>query len=184
MIVSVRNAVRRDEGKLQVEANILMKRVTGLLAVAAVLALLASPALAQTPTPNEINAVARELWCPLCSGVRLDNCDLQACIQMREVIAEKLMAGESKEQIKAYFVQQYGDVVLGQPSKEGFNLIAWVFPVLAAVVGLGWMVYLITIWRRRRPVAQIPANSPATSGTTGDDYLARVEQELKQQIDE
>lgn len=134
----------------------MMKRAAALcvmsIVMAVVLALLASPALAQTPTPNEINAIARDLWCPLCNGVRLDNCELQACIQMREVIAEKLTAGESKEQIKAYFVQQYGDVVLGQPSREGFNLIAWIFPVLAAVVGLGWVAYLISTWRRRGPV--------------------------------
>ncbi len=137
--------------------------------------------LAQTPTPNEINEVARDLWCPLCNGVRLDNCDLQACIQMREVISEKLMAGESKEQIKAYFVTQYGDVVLGQPSREGFNLVAWVFPILAAVVGLGWLVYLVMVWRKRQvaPAAGGPAGAPPAP-VSDDDYLKRVERDLEQ----
>lgn len=137
--------------------------------------------LAQTPTPNEINEVARDLWCPLCNGVRLDNCDLQACIQMREVISEKLMAGESKEQIKAYFVTQYGDVVLGQPSREGFNLVAWVFPILAAVVGLGWLVYLVMVWRKRQvaPAASGPAGAPPAP-VSDDDYLKRVERDLEQ----
>lgn len=161
-----------------------MKHAVKLFAVVAVLALLALPALAQTPTPNEINAVARQLWCPLCNGVRLDNCDLQACIQMREVIAEKLIAGESTEQIKAYFVTQYGDVVLGQPSTEGFNLIAWVFPVLAAVVGLGWMAYLVYTWRQRKPVTQAPSPVSGTQQAASDEYLARVEQELEQQIND
>lgn len=144
--------------------------------VTALLAITALPASAQTPTPNEINAVARELWCPLCNGVRLDNCELQACVQMREVIAEKLMAGETKDQIKAYFVQQYGDVVLGQPSAEGFNLVVWIFPILAAVVGLGWVGYLIYTWQQRRPAPQPVASSPTTPD---DDYLKRVEQELQ-----
>ncbi len=142
-----------------------------------------SVGLAQTPTPNEINEVARDLWCPLCNGVRLDNCDLQACIQMREVISEKLMAGESKEQIKAYFVTQYGDVVLGQPSREGFNLVAWVFPILAAVVGLGWLVYLVMAWRKRQPApvaASTPAASESQPASEDDDYLKRVERDLKQ----
>lgn len=159
-----------------------MKQTTWVLIVAlAAVLLVVTPASAQTPTPNEINAVARELWCPLCNGVRLDNCDLQACIQMREVIAEKLMAGESTEQIKAYFVEQYGDVVLGAPSRTGFNLIVWLFPVLAAVVGLGWMAYLVAMWRRRQPARQ-PAPAAAASGpaVSDDDYLKRVEQELKQ----
>ncbi len=138
--------------------------------------------LAQTPTPNEINEVARDLWCPLCNGVRLDNCDLQACIQMREVISEKLMAGESKEQIKAYFVTQYGDVVLGQPSREGFNLVAWAFPILAAVVGLGWLAYLVTTWRKRQAasVRSVPTTSVPPSTSEDDDYLKRVERDLKQ----
>ncbi len=90
--------------------------------------------LAQTPTPNEINDIAKDLWCPLCNGVRLDNCELQACIQMKEVIAQKLAAGESREQIKAYFVQQYGDVVLGAPAAQGFNRLVWILPVLAAAL--------------------------------------------------
>lgn len=145
-----------------------------------VLALLALPVMAQTPTPNEINVVARELWCPLCNGVRLDNCELQACIQMREVIAQKLMAGESKEQIKAYFVEQYGDVVLGAPSRSGFNLIVWLFPGLAVVVGLGWMAYLVQAWRRREPGRPPATAAPSASQAAGDDYLKRVEQELKQ----
>lgn len=153
--------------------NRLIYRFIGVIAL---LAILAVPVSAQTPTPNEINAVARELWCPLCNGVRLDNCELQACAQMREVIAEKLMAGETKEQIKAYFVQQYGDVVLGQPSAEGFNLIVWIFPILAAVVGLGWVSYLIYTWQQRRPAPQPVATNPTAPE---DDYLKQVEQELK-----
>jgi len=84
-----------------------MKRVFWMTLVVLTLAALGSvPALAQEPTPNEINAVAKELWCPLCNGVRLDNCELQACVRMREVIAQQLVAGESKEEIKAYFTQQ------------------------------------------------------------------------------
>lgn len=158
-----------------------MRRLIWLLLA---LALLAGPgivpAAAQAPTPNEINAVAKELWCPLCNGVRLDNCELQACVQMKEVIAQKLAAGEDTEQIKAYFVQQYGDVVLGAPSREGFNLVAWLFPILAAVVGVAWLAYLIVAWRRRRPAAQAaPSTADRAQAAGDDDYLRRVDQELR-----
>lgn len=162
-----------------------MKKLLWIGALVMVLSLAAQPALAQQPTPtlNEINEIARDLWCPLCNGVRLDNCELQACIQMREVIAQKMMAGESKAQIKAYFVEQYGDVVLGQPSREGFNLIAWIFPILAALVGVGWVVYLVATWRKKRPApAPAPGGQPAAPQRAGadDDYAQRVERELKQ----
>jgi cytochrome c-type biogenesis protein CcmH len=143
----------------------------------------------QTPTPNQINEVARELWCPLCNGVRLDNCDLQACIQMKEVINEKLTAGESAADIRAYFVQQYGDVVLGQPPREGFNLIAWIFPILAAVVGIGWVTYLVLAWRKRQPspvpaaASTIDPKRPRKPGEEADDYMQRVEKELRKTND-
>jgi len=151
-----------------------------LLIFTAVIALAVLPAAAQTPTPNQVDAVAKELWCPLCNGVRLDNCELQACIQMREVIAQKLAAGESKDQIKAYFVQQYGDVVLGTPSRQGFNLVIWLFPILAAVVGLGWLAYLVTTWRKRRLATTPVRADESNDAPTEDDYLKRVDEELKQ----
>ena len=162
-----------------------MRRMARLALVVIALLVWSAPAHAQTPTPNEINEVARELWCPLCNGVRLDNCELQACIQMKEVIADKLEAGESTESIKAYFVTQYGDVVLGQPSREGFNLIAWLFPILAAIVGLGWIAYLVITWRKRQtPVAPAPASeseagAPGRPGEETDDYMKRVDKELR-----
>lgn len=162
-----------------------MREMARFALVAVALLVLSAPAYAQTPTPNEVNSVARELWCPLCNGVRLDNCELQACIQMKEVIADKLQAGESTESIKAYFVTQYGDVVLGQPSREGFDLIAWLFPVLAAIVGLGWMAYLVITWRKRRtsvaasPASGSQAGPPGQRAEETDDYMKRVERELR-----
>ena len=86
-------------------------------------------------TADEVNTVAREIWCPLCSGVRLDACELKACDQMKEVIAIKLAEGEDTASIKAYFVEQYGPQVLGEPPRTGFNWLAWILPVVAVVAG-------------------------------------------------
>lgn len=86
-------------------------------------------------TPDEVNVVARELWCPLCSGVRLDTCELKACDQMKDVIAIKLAEGEDTESIQAYFVEQYGPQVMGEPPRAGFNWLAWILPAVATVAG-------------------------------------------------
>lgn len=162
------------------------------LALLLLLGMSVSFAAAQTPTPNQVNDVAKDLWCPLCNGVRLDNCELQACVQMRDMIAEKLAAGEDKDAIKIYFVQQYGDVVLGQPPREGFNLIAYIFPILAAVVGIGWVTYLVLAWRKRQtalaPAAALGPGQPPNSqsfasrqpGDDTDAYIKRVERELRE----
>jgi cytochrome c-type biogenesis protein CcmH len=108
-------------------------------------------------TPDEVNSVARELWCPLCNGVRLDACELKACEQMRDVIAVKLAEGEDSESIKAYFVEQYGPQVMGEPPRQGFNWLAWILPAVAAVVG-GYF-----FWRTTQRMVQ-PQPSPATLG--------------------
>lgn len=108
----------------------------------------APAAAANEVTPDEVNTVAREIWCPLCSGVRLDACELKACEQMKDVIAIKLSEGEDAASIKAYFVEQYGPQVLGEPPREGFNWLAWILPVVAVVIG-GYF-----FWRTTRRMMQ------------------------------
>jgi cytochrome c-type biogenesis protein CcmH len=95
----------------------------------------ADPVAAGQVTADDVNNVARELWCPLCSGVRLDACELKACDQMKDVIAIKLSEGEDPQSITDYFVEQYGPQVLGRPTYAGWDLFAWILPVLAVVGG-------------------------------------------------
>ena len=105
--------------------------------------------LAQAQPPDEVTQVSKELYCPLCSGLRLDICDLPLCDQMREVIRQKLAAGETKEEIKAYFVEQYGQVVLGVPPKRGGTILAWVLPHLVVLVAWVSMYRLARRWTRQ-----------------------------------
>lgn len=131
---------------------------------------------ASTPavTANDIKDVADELWCPLCSGVRLDACELKACEQMRDVIADKLAEGEPKDAIKNYFVAQYGPQVMGEPPMEGFNWLAWLLPVVA-VVGGG-----VFVWYRTRKMIATPSEESALPATAATDaYQDRLQEELK-----
>lgn len=128
-------------------------------------------------TPDEVNQVARELWCPLCSGVRLDSCELKACDQMKEVIAIKLAEGDDTESIKDYFVEQYGPQVLGAPPLEGFNWLAWILPF---VVLIGGGVFL---WMRARQMirpASVSADVHGGESVEKSEYEQRLEEELKQ----
>jgi cytochrome c-type biogenesis protein CcmH len=150
---------------------------------------------AQEITPDEVNAVAREIWCPLCSGVRLDACELKACEQMKDVIAIKLAEGEDTESIKAYFVEQYGPQVMGEPPRQGFNWLAWILPALAAVVG-GYFFWRTT-QRMVQPATPLGATDeielppPALAGEAptvaqtnaaelmdDDEYTQKLEEEL------
>ena len=127
-------------------------------------------------TADEVNTVAKELWCPLCSNIRLDACELRACEQMKDVIADKLSAGESTQNIKDYFVQQYGPQVLGAPPLEGFNWLAWILPVVV-LVGGGYFLWSYTRKMMRKPAT---GAATATSVAAGDPYSQALEKELKQ----
>ncbi len=133
--------------------------------------------LAQAQPPDEVTQVSKELYCPLCSGLRLDICDLPLCDQMREVIRQKLAAGETKEEIKAYFVEQYGQVVLGVPPKRGGTILAWVLPLLVVLVAGGWMYRLARRWTQQQATekAETAARQPLPA-----EYVERLERELEQ----
>jgi cytochrome c-type biogenesis protein CcmH len=137
--------------------------------------------MAQGPTPgaDQVIVIAQKLYCPLCQGLRLSDCELQVCEQMRRTIAEKLAAGESEEQIIRYFVEQYGEQVLGAPPKEGFNLLVWVIPLVILVGGLGVLFMVMRGWTARRqaiPVSPAPATD---SKEIQAEYLRQLEEDLK-----
>ncbi len=137
-------------------------------------------------TPDEVNKVARELWCPLCSGVRLDVCELKACDQMKEVIAIKLAEGEDTESIKKYFVEQYGPQVLGEPPREGFNWLAWILPVVALVIGGLFLWWQMGRMIQRPDEAGVAGQTAATEETSSsaaspvqqDEYAKKLDEEL------
>jgi cytochrome c-type biogenesis protein CcmH len=136
-----------------------------------------APAPVREVTQNEVTEVARQLWCPLCSGVRLDTCDLKACEQMRQEIKLKLEAGEDVESIKADFLAQYGPQILGEPPREGFNWLAWILPVVALA---GSALFLLI--RGRSLFVQQPratATPAAPAATAEDRYARQLEEELK-----
>lgn len=129
---------------------------------------------------DEVNAVARDLWCPLCSGVRLDACELKACDQMKEVIAIKLSEGADTESIKAYFLTQYGPQVLGEPPRSGFNWLAWILP-FAVLAGGGVFLGLKAqrmAAKRRTAEAVIASPTDANPATADEEYRKQLDEEL------
>jgi cytochrome c-type biogenesis protein CcmH len=159
-----------------------LSRVTGWLIVFVLLAALrsAQTASAQSATPpgpitdNDVNRVARQLYCPVCENIPLDVCPTQACIQWRATIREKLAAGWTDQQILDYFVAQYGERVLARPSTHGLNVLVWVIPPVLLLGGAA------VLWRFLRQVRPLPVR-PA-SAAAGDEYSERLEQELRKRI--
>ncbi len=147
------------------------------LFIGMVASFLASPVLAQSPSiDDEVNRIAKTLYCPVCPNTPLDVCGTQACIQWRALIKEKLLKGESEQQIRDYFVAQYGDVVLGAPPAQGFNWIAYILP--AAGILLGAVIAWVTVrqWLVRRTELTSAPEVPAIS----KEYADRIEKDLKE----
>ena len=126
------------------------------------------------PSDDEVNSVAKGLYCPVCENVPLDVCPTQACKQWRETIREKLALGWSEEQIEQFFVDQYGDRVLASPPATGLNLAVYLIPPLVFVGGAMVLASAIRSWRKP-PGQQVKPHPESTD----DPYLQRLEDELR-----
>ena len=136
-------------------------------------------ASAQQPAPSddEVNAIARQLYCPVCENIPLDVCPTTACAQWRELIRQKLAEGWSEGQIKEYFVQQYGARVLGTPPAKGINWLVYLIPPIAIVAGVYILFRAISSWRRP---PEPPAVTPSPDEEpTQDEYVRKMEEELR-----
>lgn len=123
-----------------------------------------------TPSDDDVNRIADELYCPVCENVPLDECPTEACQQWRDLIRQRLAEGWSDQEIKTYFVEQYGDRVLGEPPRRGLNWLLYILPPLVIVFGL-----VLLILKLRRPATDVKEND-----FEGDDpYLKQVERDLE-----
>ncbi|MBK8249780.1 MAG: cytochrome c-type biogenesis protein CcmH [Gemmatimonadetes bacterium] len=83
--------------------------------------------------------VAAALRCPVCQGLSIADSPSDLALEMKGLVREQLAAGKSPEEIRAYFIDKYGEWVLLEPKAEGLNLLVYVLPV-ALVVGGGLFV--------------------------------------------
>ena len=110
-----------------------LRIIVWVIGMAAILMGFVQSALGQTPFPSddEVNVIARQLYCPVCENIPLDVCGTKVCAEWREVIREKLAQGWTENQINDYFVQQYGDQVLAKPPRRGINWLLYMLPPVA-----------------------------------------------------
>jgi len=169
--------------------QIRVQRLAAALFVLLGFLLLALPALAQDVpvTDDEVNAVAKDLFCPVCESTPLDVCPTQACADWRELIRQQLSEGSTAEEVQAYFARQYGDGVLANPPKSGFTLILWALPVVAVVLGGAFFTRYVRTLRTsaaevdeafEEDVVETAVPTPAQP-IAPDDYKSRLEEELR-----
>ena len=82
----------------------------------------------------------------MCQGESIQDSPSELALQMRGVVRERLRAGQSPEQVKAYFVSRYGEWILLEPTMKGLNVLLYLLPVVLVIGGLALVVYLVKRW--------------------------------------
>src|SRR3974390_5344 len=145
--------------------NLLAVRRRRFLSLGALVFLAVTPILiAQSPYSPRAKEVGMHLKC-MCKGCDMTAggcahpggafsgpCDT-AKAQLQQVDG-MLAKGMSEQQIIDAFVQQYGTIVYVEPPKHGFGLVAWLMPIVYALVGLALVIFIVRKWYFNRPVAQ------------------------------
>jgi len=154
------------------------RRRTGLrLALGALLALLLLAPAAGAATPQtSLSEVEGEVMCPVC-GTLLELAESPQALSQKDFIKRLVAQGQSKEQIKAALVAEYGEEVLALPEDDGFTLSAYVVPIVAfivAVIALGFGVWR---WRRAGGSAGPGPPAAATPGPSSEDNR-RLDEDL------
>jgi cytochrome c-type biogenesis protein CcmH len=129
-------------------------------------ALLIQPALAVMPDEmlddprleSRARELSKELRCVVCQNESIDSSNADIAQQMRVVVRERLVAGDSDQEVKDYLQARYGDYVLMKPPVKPETWLLWYGPGIVLVLGgIGAAVYLLRRPKGAEPAAELSA---------------------------
>lgn len=101
--------------------------------------------------------LGRELRCLVCQNQSIDDSEADLARDLRRLVRERLVAGDSDPAIRSFLVARYGDFVRLDPPLKAATAVLWFGPALVLILGgIGIAVFL----RRRRPAAAPAALDP------------------------
>jgi cytochrome c-type biogenesis protein CcmH len=167
-----------------------MMRAMRLALVGAVILGATAPAWA-APKKDPARAITDGIICPCSCGEILTGCTCDTGKAMKAYVDREVGDGKSKDQVEAALVSQYGEVILGAPKAQGFNLVVWIAPFVMTVLGFLFASHVLVKWSRRRDALAVGggASTPGTPGAPESRMdataarlaalRARAEEELK-----
>lgn len=129
------------------------------------------------PSDDDVNRIAKELYCPVCENTPLDVCPTQACAEWREQIRTMLAEGKTDAEIKQYFVDYYGARVLAEPPRRGFNWLAYIVPPV--LIALGALILVRTLRGWIKPTITEASARESEPQIESDKYIRQLEEELR-----
>lgn len=110
------------------------------------LAVICLPAVAQTSsiTDDEVKArteeIGKTLRCVVCQNQSIADSDATLAEDMRRLVEARVRAGDTDEEVRAFFQKNYGDFVLMEPPVKSSTWLLWFGPLIIVLGGLGWYV--------------------------------------------
>ncbi len=141
------------------------------------LMLIAAPAFAVNPDEvlddpaleERAREISADLRCVVCRGENIDESNASIARDLRLLVRERLVEGDSNEEVIDFVVERYGEYVLMKPTTGGANVILWwAGPVIFLLAAIGALVYL----RGRSTTAE-----PTVEGLSADEQ-ARLDKLL------
>ncbi len=148
----------------------------GLVALLSFGLAMAAVVIAQEPTADEVNRIAKKLYCPVCPSTPLDVCETKACEDWRAQIRDMLAEGKDEQAILDYFVAQYGVRVLASPPRRGFTALVWILPFVGLLAG-GWI--LAKVFRHRGTASAPLVLEQEGLPSVPPEYLTRLEEDVR-----
>ena len=137
------------------------------IVVVALAALIASGGAGGHQTLDErVHEIGAGLRCPVCLNLSVADSPSTLAGEMRTEIETQLRAGRSPEQIRAFFIDRYGEWILLSPPRHGWNLLPWAVPIVGMLAG-------IAVW-----VAFVRRRTPRTAGEVTETEHRRIEHQL------
>lgn len=122
---------------------------------------------------EELTSIMR---CPVCQGLSIADSGTMIAMAMKREVRQFLAEGYTDDQILLYFEASYGEFIRLEPKATGFNLVVWIAPLAALLLGLGIVIYKL----RPRPQAVDSEAQPATGPET--DKLAAYRDQVKREV--
>jgi cytochrome c-type biogenesis protein CcmH len=135
----------------------------------AVLALLAPVQLSVAAMPRtSLSEVSAEVMCPVC-GTLLELAESPQAQREKAFVSRLVAAGRTKEQIKDALVAEYGTEVLALPQESGFDLSAYLVPIVAFAVAVVALALGVLRWRRAGGGRGDGEGPPTAAGPSPED---------------
>lgn len=138
-----------------------MRTASRIVALALALGVLLAPAASGfRPQPRaSLPDIEDEVMCPVC-GTLLELSESPQADRERVFIHKLIAEGRSKQQIKDALVAEYGSAVLATPRGSGFDLTAYLVPIVAGLVAALALIVGVRRWRRSAGPDEPPGAAP------------------------